>query len=243
MRSLIWFAQSRPRINNTCLYFSIPSTGGVTGLPPGLRTIYHKNKLLFDLGVQLQQSYCQYLNLWLCYSYEYLHLVPYKSQLMRNVNHLMMMRCLQDNFEYHKIKRTVDLHFQNLNISIFIFFKQCLDHFISWMRCTYHNIFHYEVLLLFIKRIDYVSFSNYIMIFTQVVKFYSTSLKKWYILQNFVKELGIRSRSINMELKSLTQGFYIWVVDSGLKYDFIKFVSIFMLLVRGIMCSKCFTKL
>ena len=36
-----------------------------------------------------------------------------------------------------------------------------------------------------------------------------------------------------MELKSLTQGFYIWVVDSGLKYDFIKFVSIFMLLVEG----------
>ena len=34
-----------------------------------------------------------------------------------------------------------------------------------------------------------------------------------------------------MKLKSLTQGFYIWVVDSGLKCAIIKLVSIFMLLV------------
>ncbi len=43
-----------------------------------------------------------------------------------------------------------------------------------------------------------------------------------------------------MKLKSLTQEFLHMVVDNGLKYDFIKFVSIFMVLVRGDNVFKMF---
>ena len=43
-----------------------------------------------------------------------------------------------------------------------------------------------------------------------------------------------------MKLKLLTQEFLHMVVDNGLKYDFIKFVSIFMLLIRGDNVFKMF---